>query len=67
MESVKKVKASGYETVAVPSNGLSADVTVDLRSDTVTKPGTAMRLAMAEAQVGDDVFREDPTVIGTNK
>ncbi|OXA64967.1 putative low-specificity L-threonine aldolase 2 [Folsomia candida] len=63
MESVKKVKASGYETVAVPSNGLSADVTVDLRSDTVTKPGTAMRLAMAEAQVGDDVFREDPTVI----
>ncbi|XP_018588213.2 probable low-specificity L-threonine aldolase 2 [Scleropages formosus] len=36
--------------------------TVDLRSDTVTKPGAAMRRAMAEAHVGDDVFGEDPTV-----
>ncbi|KAL4658184.1 putative low-specificity L-threonine aldolase 2 [Arapaima gigas] len=36
--------------------------TVDLRSDTVTKPGPAMRRAMAEAEVGDDVFGEDPTV-----
>ncbi|XP_074519482.1 threonine aldolase 1 [Halichoeres trimaculatus] len=35
---------------------------VDLRSDTVTKPGLAMRLAMAEAEVGDDVMGEDPTV-----
>ena len=35
---------------------------IDLRSDTVTKPTTAMRRAMAEAEVGDDVFREDPTV-----
>ncbi|XP_062330225.1 threonine aldolase 1 isoform X2 [Osmerus eperlanus] len=36
--------------------------TVDLRSDTVTKPGAAMRQAMAEAEVGDDVFGEDPTI-----
>ncbi|KAM4624009.1 threonine aldolase 1 [Polymixia lowei] len=36
--------------------------TVDLRSDTVTKPGTAMRQAMAKAEVGDDVMGEDPTV-----
>jgi threonine aldolase len=36
---------------------------IDLRSDTVTKPGPAMRRAMAEADVGDDVFGEDPTVI----
>ena len=35
---------------------------VDLRSDTVTKPTPAMRRAMAEAEVGDDVYGEDPTV-----
>ena len=35
---------------------------IDLRSDTVTKPSEAMRHAMAEALVGDDVFEEDPTV-----
>lgn len=34
----------------------------DLRSDTITKPSAAMRKAMAEAEVGDDVYREDPTV-----
>ena len=34
---------------------------VDLRSDTVTRPTPAMRRAMAEAEVGDDVFGEDPT------
>ncbi|GAA1413458.1 threonine aldolase family protein [Catellatospora coxensis] len=35
---------------------------VDLRSDTVTKPTTPMRAAMAAAEVGDDVYAEDPTV-----
>ena len=35
---------------------------IDLRSDTVTKPSPAMRRAMAEAEVGDDVYLEDPTV-----
>jgi threonine aldolase len=35
---------------------------IDLRSDTVTKPSAEMRRAMAEAEVGDDVFMEDPTV-----
>src|SRR5215472_3975112 len=35
---------------------------IDLRSDTVTRPTPAMRKAMAEADVGDDVYREDPTV-----
>jgi len=34
----------------------------DLRSDTVTKPSPGMRKAMAEAEVGDDVYGEDPTV-----
>ena len=37
--------------------------TIDLRSDTVTKPSPEMRRAMAEAEVGDDVFGDDPTVI----
>jgi threonine aldolase len=36
---------------------------IDLRSDTVTRPTEAMRAAMARADVGDDVFGEDPTVI----
>jgi threonine aldolase len=35
---------------------------IDLRSDTVTRPTAAMRRAMAEAEVGDDVYGEDPTV-----
>ena len=39
-----------------------ADRVVDLRSDTVTRPSPAMREAMASAEVGDDVFGDDPTV-----
>ncbi len=39
-----------------------ADARIDLRSDTVTRPTQAMRLAMFEAEVGDDVYGEDPTV-----
>jgi threonine aldolase len=39
-----------------------ADPIVDLRSDTVTRPTPAMRMAMATAEVGDDVFADDPTV-----
>lgn len=35
---------------------------IDMRSDTVTKPSDQMRRAMAEAEVGDDVYRDDPTV-----
>ena len=38
---------------------------VDLRSDTVTQPTSAMRRAMADAVVGDDGYGEDPTVILT--
>lgn len=36
---------------------------IDLRSDTVTKPTVAMRRAIADAEVGDDVYHDDPTVI----
>ncbi len=40
----------------------NTEAVVDLRSDTVTKPTPEMRRAMAEAEVGDDVYGEDPTV-----
>src|SRR4051812_17772203 len=36
---------------------------IDLRSDTVARPTAGMRRAMAEAEVGDDVYGEDPTVL----
>jgi len=39
----------------------------DFRSDTVTRPSVAMRKAMAEAEVGDDVLGEDPTLIALQK
>lgn len=39
-----------------------SDTVVDLRSDTITQPTAGMRQAMAEAEVGDDVFGDDPTV-----
>ena len=38
------------------------DTILDFRSDTVTQPCPAMRRAMAEAEVGDDVLMDDPTV-----
>lgn len=41
----------------------SRERVIDLRSDTVTRPSAAMRQAMAEAEVGDDVLGDDPTVI----
>ena len=41
----------------------AADAPIDLRSDTVTRPTPEMRRAMAEAEVGDDVYGEDPTVV----
>lgn len=40
---------------------------IDLRSDTVTRPSAAMRKAMFEAEVGDDVFGDDPSVIALEK
>jgi threonine aldolase len=56
-----------YEQTLTPAERKIAesrdvDAAVDLRSDTVTKPTQAMRQAMAAAEVGDDVYGEDPTV-----
>ena len=42
-------------------------MTIDLRSDTVTKPSEGMLAAMFTAKVGDDVFNEDPTVNAAGK
>jgi len=46
---------------------MSSEPVFDLRSDTVTRPGRAMREAMASAAVGDDVYGEDPTVIALER
>jgi threonine aldolase len=51
--------AGGSAATTVPSH---PDGIVDLRSDTVTRPTAAMRAAMAAADVGDDVFGDDPTI-----
>jgi threonine aldolase len=49
-------------TTAEPDVRMNTAAAIDFRSDTVTKPTPAMRRAMAEADVGDDVYGEDPTV-----
>jgi threonine aldolase len=56
------------DTIGMPTsplfegNAMSAAIRYDFRSDTVTRPGPPMRAAMAAAEVGDDVFGDDPTV-----
>src|SRR5450631_4018860 len=49
-------------SIRVHPRSSAANSPIDLRSDTVTRPTPAMRRAMAEAEVGDDVYGEDPTV-----
>jgi len=49
-------------TLTDPDRVKAMSGVVDLRSDTVTRPTAAMRRAMSEAEVGDDVYGEDPTV-----
>jgi threonine aldolase len=56
------------EVLALSSKSFPTELfPIDLRSDTVTKPCPDMRKAMSEAEVGDDVFGEDPTVIRLEK
>ncbi len=54
--------ASAPGSASDPRSSSDRHSVVDLRSDTVTRPSAAMRTAMAEAEVGDDVFGDDPTV-----
>lgn len=55
------MKATAQPESAAPAEPGRA-AAIDLRSDTVTRPTAEMRRAMAEAEVGDDVYGEDPTV-----
>ena len=54
---VQELRSSGAPDSMTPQTPI-----IDLRSDTVTRPTPAMRAAMAAAEVGDDVYGEDPTV-----
>ena len=56
------MSTSQTSRTADPGRITTVSSIVDLRSDTVTRPTPAMRRAMAGAEVGDDVYREDPTV-----
>src|SRR5678816_1758683 len=58
--SVRVAGRGGRPIVARPARRLAA--MIDLRSDTFTRPTPAMRRAMATAEVGDDVWGEDPTI-----
>ncbi|KAL8163399.1 UNVERIFIED_CONTAM: hypothetical protein K2H54_019598 [Gekko kuhli] len=57
----KRMGAHSYHTTSLPAAETEHRV-VDLRSDTVTRPSPEMRQAMAQAEVGDDDYGEDPTV-----
>ncbi len=58
-----KIDLTGEEIRSKPSSAdLKTPLMIDLRSDTVTRPTLEMRSAMATAEVGDDVYGEDPTV-----
>jgi threonine aldolase len=57
-----KIAAFAEESQEVPASVATPVAVADLRSDTLTRPSTAMRAAMATAEVGDDVYGEDPTI-----
>ena len=57
-----KVKATTPQALKDAIEEGARSLVVDLRSDTVTRPTPEMRRAMAEAEVGDDVYGEDPTI-----
>lgn len=56
------MKNAAAHVLEEKESGFLSQRVIDLRSDTVTRPTPAMRKAMAEAEVGDDVYGEDPTV-----
>src|SRR3989475_2894420 len=57
----RDLRPDAHATLAARAAGVTAPRPIDLRSDTVTRPSPAMRRAMAEAPVGDDVLDGDPT------
>lgn len=52
-----------YDGLSRPAGGTTSNRSIDLRSDTVTQPTPGMREAMAQAEVGDDVYGEDPSIL----
>lgn len=62
MSAPRSGRGDDVDAAGVPTMDSEGMERVDLRSDTVTRPGPAMRRVMAEAEVGDDVWGEDPTV-----
>ena len=67
-DSLKQVLVGRYGVLyAKPIPAKQGPKIIDLRSDTVTKPTEKMRVAMFEAEVGDDVFGDDPTVRALEK
>ena len=69
-DSLKRVVVGRYGVLykSTSSTNTPTKLTeVDLRSDTVTKPTEEMRVAMFEAEVGDDVYQDDPTVVKLQK
>jgi len=54
---------NSFKRFAVIQRSISGNKVIDLKSDTVTKPSNAMRAAMVLADVGDDVYNEDPSMI----
>ncbi|KAK2717131.1 hypothetical protein QYM36_007314, partial [Artemia franciscana] len=64
----KQQSGTSYKAGLRQANNFGKDVhVVDMRSDTITRPSPEMRRAMAEAEVGDDVYAEDPTVLKLQK
>lgn len=61
-ESMANPRRGPYRSGTALCDTLRRMKPIDLRSDTVTRPTPAMRAAMAQAELGDDVFGEDPTV-----
>src|SRR2546425_12080814 len=57
----RDLRPDAHATLAARAAGVTAPRPIDLRSDTVTRPSPAMRRAMADAPVGDDVLDGDPT------
>src|SRR3989475_4375808 len=57
----RDLRPDAHATLAARAAGVTAPRPIDLRSDTVTRPAPAMRRAIAEAEVGDDVLDGDPT------
>mmetsp|Transcript_6735 Transcript_6735/g.16201 ORF Transcript_6735/g.16201 Transcript_6735/m.16201 type:complete len:94 (-) Transcript_6735:1619-1900(-) len=65
--SVEQPQLASVKAALAANSEAECKSRIDLRSDTVTQPTLEMRAAMALAEVGDDVFGDDPTVISLER